>query len=162
MILKAIKHRKEDMIFLLVLVILIAILTYWAFGFSALAKYAFAVLLVGVFYILTPSDTTEFPWEVVFFCSIIVMMAFIVHFWTKPKEIPTEKLLYPSEQAYQEWWESKIDPEIKDYIEETYGIRERKMNKFKQEVKCSLLSLVLFRCGCYYKRKLFGNLSDFV
>lgn len=113
------------MTFIVVFIILIAVIIYWWFGFNALLKYIFALFIASGFYIFTPEEATEFPWGVVFFLGTVIVTAFAIHFWTKLEEIPTEKPLSPSEQAYQEWCESKIDPEIKDYIEETYGISDK-------------------------------------
>lgn len=112
------------MTFIVVFIILIAVIIYWWFGFNALLKYIFALFIASGFYIFTPTDPSAFPWGIVLFCTIAVAVTFVVHYWTKPKTT-AEKPLSPSEQAYQDWCESKIDPEIKDYIEETYGISDK-------------------------------------
>lgn len=109
---------------LILVSILFAILVYWLFSFNTLLQCLFAVLIASGIYIFRPTDPSAFPWGIVLFCTIAVAVTFVVHYWTKPKTT-AEKPLSPSEQAYQDWCESKIDPEIKNYIEETYGIKDK-------------------------------------
>lgn len=109
---------------ILVFIFLSAILVYWLFSFNTLLQYLFVIFIAGGIYFFTPAEPSGFPWGVIFFCVIILAITFFIHFWTK-SDIQTEKPLSPSEQAYQDWCESKIDPEIKNYIEETYGIKDK-------------------------------------
>lgn len=72
-----------------------------------------AIFLFTGLYFIAPADTPDFPWRVVFFFALGGVIL-IIHFLTKPKSM-IDKTLSPSEQAYQEWCDSKADPDIRDF-----------------------------------------------
>lgn len=94
----------------------------WAFSamFSLVIAIIFFVIVMWGFWFIQSLNTPSFPWAAVF-CFSLAGVVLAIYFWTKPKAYKIEKALSPNEQAYKEWWDSKINPEIIDF----YKIKDK-------------------------------------